>query len=1262
MKGVLKRIFLLIVVLYGMTGFTPSLQGRDGVGLITTLDWDELRIDSVLPVYTEVVPLETDYRLYDYQVSIEYPEWEDLRSSEIRQLVQIGKTLGPNLEPQWRVGVSRKRGMLDISFVPIVKREGKYQKLVSAKISITATPKGQMSNGKRQKAKVQGLRAKAEDAERYTRKSVLSEGKWTKISITEDGMYRLTRSALQKMGFKNPDNVRLYGYGGHRLSEVSNPEEEYDDLQEVPLYKVGNDTWLFWGNGLLYWEGNERIFNPYSTKAFYFLTEADSPSQITTAKTVESWDTTYSTFTDHVLYEKDEYAWFHGGRNLHDGTNYANSNSHTYKLSTVGSKGGEKLTIVFTASASKATEMTPTVNGTALAKMSMSKLGSYEYFTQAKKTTDVSKYANGSDWTIKLTSTSGNDARLDYLALHYNRQIAPNQGFVAFSASDPNPALFNITGSGLQVMRIGEAGSPATLISGKQDGNQYQVAVEDGSRRYVAFDPNYAFPQPTLVGSVENQNLHELDSLDMVIIVPTSNKLTAQAERLAEAHRQHDGLRVAVIRADQIYNEFSSGTPDATAYRRLMKMLYDRAEDEDQMPRYLLLFGDCAWDNRMVSSAWRNYNPDNYLLCFESENSYSDTRSFVMEDYFGLLDDGEGDDLPNAKTDLGVGRFPVTTAAEAKIMVDKTIDFMTNANAGHWKNIISVMGDDGDNNQHLEMADDIAERIGKDNPEMEVRKVIWDAYTRVSTLTSNTYPEATRIIENQMKEGALVMNYTGHATTYCLSHEFVLKLEHFQSFSSPRTPLWVTAACDVMPFDGQTENIGETAVLNENGAAVAFYGTARTVYATNNMYMNRWFMHYLLTTDEQGRRYRLGDAIRLAKCYLISERLETGNVENKLHYALLGDPALVFGAPSNRVVLDSINGEVVSDGSTLQLQAGQHVRMSGHLENAQGQELTGFHGVLTGRVFDHLETIVCKNNADAKKGPFKFTSREKVLYSGQDSVVAGKFTLNYVMPVDISFSNEGGRAVFYAISNERDVEANGYCENFTVGGISTSTDSDNEGPKIYAYLNSEDFENGGRVNSTPYFVAQLEDASGINYGGNGLGHDLLLTIDNDALQTYVVNDYYTGEFGDFTKGTVAYSIPELTEGKHSLTFRAWDMLNNTNSIALDFLVDHSLKPVMLNLTASQNPALTSTNFLISYNFPGSDCEFLIEVFDFGGRRMWSHSFTASSDSGVYSLPWNLTMSGGGRLGAGIYLYRATMRCGNSKKVSKTQKIIIHGNN
>lgn len=1218
---------------------------------ITTLDWNELRIDSMLPAYTEVVPLESDYRQFDYAVAVEYPEWGNLTADEVKRLEKLGATIGDELVVHSDVSVSRKQGMLDIAFCPIVKRNGRYQKLLSGRITITPIPKAH-------KAK-----QVVSTTERYTRRSVLSEGKWVKISITEDGMYRLTRSALKSMGFTNPDQVHLYGHGGHRLAEVSNPETEYDDLQEIPLYKADNDTWLFWGNGLLYWDGNTRIINPYATKAYYFLTENNQPNAMKTVASEAMPSAEYDTFTDHVLYEKDEYAWFHGGRNLYDNVSYEHSNSHTYKLSTLDSKGDERLTIAFTAAAATQTRLLPQVNGHDLTTSTLSALSSYAYATLSTRTLDISRYGtDNGDWTIKLTSTAGNPARLDYLALHYTRELKPQSGYVAFAMQNQGSGQFNITGTGLQVMRIGEPGDEACIVQGTQDGNLYRVIVDDVSRRYVAFQPSYAFPQPTAEGSVANQNLHALDSLDMVIIVPTSGKLTAEAERLAEAHRQHDGLRVQVVRADQVYNEFSSGTPDATAYRRLMKMLYDRAETDDVAPRYLLLFGDAAWDNRMLSTAWRKYSPDDYLLCFESENSVSDTECYVMEDYFGLLDDGEGSRLTNDKTDLGIGRFPVTTASEAKMLVDKTINHLTNANAGNWKNIICVMGDDGDNNEHMEMADDVAERILASNPEMEVRKVMWDAYTRVSTMTANTYPEVNNIIKEQMEEGALVMNYIGHAATYCFSHELVLKLEDFANYKGTRLPLWVGAACDVMPFDGLAENMGETAILNPNGNAVAFFSTARTVYASNNLQLNRWFMNYLLATDQQGRRYRVGDAIRLAKNHLIDNRLELSHTENKLHYALLGDPALTFGAPTNRVVLDSINGLSVHEQGNLQLQAGQHVRMSGHVENQQGSVLTGFNGILSARIYDNLETVVCKNNASVSKGAFKFSNREKMLFNGQDSVRNGKFTFNYVMPIDINFSDESGRAIFYAINNARDIEANGYSEAFTVGGISASSDSDNKGPQIEAYLNVEDFENGDRVNATPYFVARMQDESGINYSGVGLGHDLLLTIDNDASTTYVLNDYYTGEFGDYTQGTVAYTIPELPDGKHSLTFRAWDVLNNTNAVTLDFVVDGSMKPTMLSLSVSQNPALTSTNFLVSYNLPGTECDLLIEVFDFAGRQMWSRSFTAHSTTGLYSVPWNLTMNGGGRLGAGIYLYRATLSNGTSKKVSKTQKIIIHGNN
>lgn len=1261
-------VMLTVLAFVSINGYAQTAQrmsafsSADTTTAITHLDWDEMRIDTMLPQYMEVVPLESDYRLYDYQVNVLYPEWGPLTRDEQKAILPFVNLIADTLRIDTHIGIMRRQGSIDISFVPIICRDGHYQKLLSCKLEIVPQPKALS-------AKARKLRAGANNAERNTRKSVLSEGKWVKISITTDGMYRLTRSALQKMGFSKPENVRLYGYGGHLESEVLNPEAYYDDLEEVPLYKADNDTWVFWGNGLLYWKGPTRVFNPYANEACYFLTEGTEPGSIATIKSADAPSAkAYDSFAEHVLYEKDEFAWFTGGRNLYEGQDYATSNTHTYKLSTIDSKGDEQLTVAFTAGSNEETQLQTMVNGEVLSTNSLVALPNYTSATTSTKTAAVSKLSVGSDWTIKLTSTANHNAHLDYLALHYTRALkVPASGFIAFGRDEAGAACFNISNAPAQmrVMRIGQSGEPAVMIEGTKSSDTFSFTTEDGTQRFVAFDETKisTFPQPKLVGNVANQNLHALDSVDMVIIIPESNKLLHQAERLAEAHRAYDGLRVAVVRADQVYNEFSSGTPDATAYRLLMKMLYDRAGgDEANTPRYLLLMGDCAWDNRMLSPAWRNYSPKDYLLCFESENSLSDTKCFVMEDYFGLLDDGEGSSLTNDKVDLGIGRFPVTSANEARIMVDKCITYMSNQNAGSWKNVISILGDDGDNNEHMKYADDVAERIITQYPELEVNKMMWDAYTRMSTTTSNTYPDITSLIKDKMAEGVMMMNYTGHGATYCLSHEFVLKLEDFISFKSKHLPLWVTAACDVMPFDGQSANIGETAVLNEGGAALAFYGTTRTVYAYNNLQMNRFLCKYLFGKDSSGRRYRLGDAIRMAKTMLITDRAEVSNQENKLHYALLGDPALLIGQPTNRVVLDSINGKVPSSDSSLKLEAGAHVRMVGHVENEEGQLLNDFRGILSARVYDNLETITCKNNAKDVDDVFTFTNREKILYNGTDSVKSGFFELSFVVPADINYSNEGGRVVFYAINDSLSIEANGYNENFLIGGVSPSLGEDKEGPKIYAYLNNDDFENGGTVNATPYFVAHMEDASGISFSGNGLGHDLMLTIDNNPSTTYNLNDYYVGEFGDFTRGTVGYSIPQLSEGAHTLTFRAWDVLNNTNSTTLDFWVNTSVKPNMLSLTASQNPAITSTNFLISYDMPGTNCEFVISVYDFAGRVVWQYNTITSTTNGLLSVPWNLCNGMGGRLWPGIYLYKVTLKQGESKKVSETQKIIIANNN
>lgn len=1247
----MKKLFTICLMLVMML---PSIVAQQEKALsFTSLDWNEMRIDSVLPVYTEVVPLETDYRLHTYAVSILYPEYAALNSKEAEVAERFDSLLSETIDVETYVGIERGKGLLDISFIPIRKQNGKYEKLISAQIVITAT-----SNGRRN-----APTTKASASGRYATNSKLASGKWVKVSITEDGLYQFSRSSLKKMGFNKPENVHLYGYGGHLLPELIKQGSHYDDLVEVSLYyNQPTDSWIFWGNGLVHWEGDTRIRNTFAREACYFLTQEDSPSKMeviasSKQEPIHRVDSTRA----HTLYEKEEAYWYSVGRHLYDGENYADDNTHDYKLSAVHPISGGELTVVFTGSDVTSNKVDISVNDTA-SSFIVTPPGDYVYATSTTRTYDLRKQGALDKINVSIKSEPGKKARLDYLAYNYDRKISlAGNGYVSFSGKEKGVTEFTILGTYVKVIRTGNIKQRDAIIEGTQNDPRYTIRVDDGTQHFVAFSTIASYPEPTLIGNIENQNLHALDSLDMVIIIPESGKLLSEAQRLANAHLQYDQLRVGIVRADQIYNEFSSGTPDPTAYRLLMKMLYDKAENKDTAPRYLLLMGDCAWDNRMLSGAWRNSNPKDYLLCYESEESFSDTKSFVMEDYFGLLDDGEGYNILKDKSDIGIGRFPVTRPADAKIMVDKTIAYLSGQNAGSWKNLVYFLGDDGDRNDHMRYANNVAENIIAKYPSMEVHKIMWDAYTRVSSANSNTYPEATRQIKKLMNDGALVMNYTGHAGTHAFSHENVLLRGDFESNKSARPPLWVTCACDVMPFDSNTGNIGESAVLNPNGGALAFYGTARTVFASRNFDMNYYFMQHLfaLRSGTRNERNRLGDAIRLAKNSIISDGREAGYLENKLQYALLGDPALTIGNPIQKVVVDKINEQDVN-GTSIPLKAGQRIKLSGHIEKEDGTTMTDFNGIIHIRFFDSKETIVCLNNAAAPE-PFVFTERNGLLHESQDSVRAGWFSEEFIIPIDINFSNEEGRFVFYAINDAGNVEANGYNEDIPLGGIVDNTDFDKEGPEVYAYLNNEDFQNGGTVNATPLFVGQLSDASGINSSGNGIGHNLSLCIDGRSDLTYNINEYYTHEFGDFTRGTVAYNIPTLPNGPHSLTFRAWDVLNNTSQTQLDFVVDNSVETNIMNLMASQNPATTSTNFLITYDLPGSECNFFVEVFDFSGRRVWIHEEDASGTNGIYSVAWDLTNGAGAKVGTGIYLYRCRVKCGDSKWTSKTQKIVVLNN-
>ena len=1168
---------------------------------------DEVKVDSVLPHFLYSIPLPENYQDSVYTVSVKYPEYMDMTVSDVANYNRISGAALPSQVPlSQNISVSRRKGYLVVSFCPLVFRNNKYQMLVSFMLDVKA--KAVKNSVLRQR---KNDKAYASAADIYAEHSLLASGKWAKIRVSSSGVYQLTDATVRQAGFSNINKVKIYGYGGNLQNEAlyANDLARTDDLKEVPQCVVGGKH-LFYAKGPVSWTSNSstvRRRNPYSDYGYYFITQSDEePATVDSATFVSSF---YPSPDDyHSLYEVDGYSWYNGGRNLFDPTPISVGGSQQVVITnTTGSQKG-RLTVNVSAGGNN--QIRILLNGKELGTLNVPIL-QYCKAGQVGGTYSLDNLRIDAKDTVTIVNVSGETARLDYVSMAWEKAI-------------PLP---NLSGS---------------------------------------------HPAATYVKNIANQDLHADGQADLVIIIPASRTLLKQAQRLKEFHESHDGMRVNIVAADQLYNEFSSGTPDANAYRRYLRMLQDRAATEADMPKYLLLFGDCVWDNRMLTADCKRFDPDDYLLVYESENSFSETVCYAGDSWMGILAEGAGSDARRELQDVGVGRFPVTTVAEAKIMVDKTINYSKNQNGGAWQNTIMFMGDDGNDNIHMKDVDSVANSVGRDYPNFLIKKVMWDAYTRESSATGNTYPEVSKIIRQQQANGALVMDYGGHGSATLISHESVLGLSDFSESRTSNLPLWVTAACDIMPFDGVTETIGESAVLNEKGGAVAFYGTARTVFTSANKYINHAFMKRVLSLQD-GKPIALGEAHRLAQndVMLGTNRYPTptredpnktspeqDNSENHLQYSLLGDPALSLNLPTAQVVVDEIDGVAVGSGTMPTVKAGSVIKMKGHVAGVEG-----FNGVVTATVRDTREEITCKLNntsGDGAEEAFKYLDRTKTLYHGSDSIRNSSFELTFAVPKDINYADGQGMINLYALNTDKTVRANGSCDQFIVGG-SAEAKNDSVGPSIYCYLNSPSFVDGGNVNSTPYFVAEIKDKDGINAAGSGIGHDLQLVIDGDMAKTYTLNNNFSYDFGTYTSGSTFYSIPELEEGPHRLQFRAWDIQNNSSTAVLHFNVVKGLRPQLFNIGVTNNPARTSTTFIISHDRMESNMDVVIELFDAAGRQMWRHAESGVSATGNYTVDWDLSVDGGRPLQTGVYLYRVKVSSEGSSYVSKTKKLIVISN-
>jgi hypothetical protein len=1122
----------------------------------------------------------------------------------------------------------------------------------------------------------------AKPASFYAPASQLSSGKWIKVRVNENAIYKLTYEDIQAWGI-DPAKARVYGYGGWKLNQIFSQNDYTDDLPEVPVWISGTDQVLnpgefilFYGKGHTKWTVATPIRagefkhenNPYSDYGYYFIGEKETPLKVVETAAAETPGTPVETFNDYALHERDLEAIIPSGRELY-GENFASNSSLTFPTNINNIVSGENMTAEFRFLT------TATVPGSIVSLSTGDKNLVSHKFRPLPAETRADTITKKASWpvdngAVNLTvsySPSGYNAYLDYIRLFMKRHLKPDGAYTFFrnvlNITDTCTYKIGNASPGMFVLELTE-GKEIKKMPVADSGNgtlSFHAEKSSRLREFVLINPAGSFPVPEFAGNVQNQNLHALPQQDLVII--TQPVFWEEARKLAEKHISHSGLKVAVVMAEQVYNEFSSGTPDATAYRRLMKMFYDRAANEEEKPKYLLLFGDGAHDNRMLTGKWKQMSPDHYLLTFQSENSTQpDIHSYTTDDYFSYLDDTSGN-IPGIMQ-LGVGRFPVKTQAEAAAIVNKEIDYMDNKNPGIWKNqLVFLAGDDKTENllTHVLQSDGVSSEIDRNYPNYMVNKVYYDAFKQSTSVGNVSYPDAQRKLDKKLKEGAFLLNYVGHGAATQIDKNMVTASSAGR-MSFANLPLWIMSTCEVGRWDETSNSMSEILLLNPVSGGIAVISSARIVYSDQNEKLNVAIFRHLFATKNNSYQ-RLGDILRNAKNDISAS-------ENKLCYALLGDPALKLSYPESTIYIDSVNGLPVAD-NVFQFKARDTVVLKGSIVNALGVKDTEFAGKLQVNVMDAPQEMTTLR-PNSQGNVLHFNEYLNNIYNGACNVVNGEFTTRFVIPVDISHSEQFGKMNLYAFTEAGGRDANGSFSQFFLKGVTDNEAPVSESPQIHSvFLNSSAFQDGGTVNEKPYFMAEISDNLGINRSGVGIGHDIMLIIDNKPMYSYNLNEYFVENEENPGHGTVYFSIPDsLPSGHHRLTFKVWNILNISTTRELSFVVEAGKSPVIYTLNANPNPARMEVSFTLYHdplpiimNEKEVKNEVKVAVYDLTGRMVWESEPVESPGQEEHwiqipPIRWNLLSNTGNRVKPGVYLYKAIINNGSGREATTTKKLIV----
>lgn len=1112
----------------------------------------------------------------------------------------------------------------------------------------------------------------------YVSSSVLASGKWFRIPVTEDGIYRIDFSKLKQLGLDYPSNPMIFANNTGQLSYY-NDGTAPDDLKEIAIFtSTGNDGIFNEGDYLLFYgQGTERwIYNSssksyshlrhnYSDTAFYFLTSGDRPGKrIGPAKIPAVQPNHFSSSSDALfIHEEESENLLHSGREWYQPVSSMKETGIDPGFKDLLKADKIKYTIRVLSRSSSSTSFRLSENTTSIVNITVPGIdpsSSTGIYAQPAIAEGIFEASSANPVLSLQFSDNGNHAArgwIDYLILHA-RKINKFTGTTSFykdsgSVGQDIVTEFTISSDAGNVT-IWDVTNPFSteIIQYSVSGNNISFRTKtDSLRCFAAFSLNSVIT-PSRFIKLTAQDLHSSCQADMIIV--SHPLFLPYASKLAELHKSNSGLVSLITTPAQIYNEFSGGTPDIAAIRNFIRMKYLAQKNSGHPLKYLLIFGDGSYNNRLLPPE----NP-NFVITYQSQNSNVQVSTFTSDDFYGLLDDGEGEDT--GTEDIGIGRIPVGDTTSARIAVSKIERYLTHPYPDDWKNVVCLIADDEDGNTHVADAEGLAAIIGEKAPWINLKKIYFDSFRQETTPTGQFYPDVVKAINEQINSGSLVFNYIGHGNENSLAHERVVTPETISGWQNiDRLPLFITATCEFSRFDDAETNIatgalqaknssGENILLNDSGGAIALMSTTRLVYSAPNYVLNRNILEVAFNRGEDGSALRLGDIIKLAKN-------KSGSNTNKRNFVLLGDPAVRLAWPwKGTIVTDSINNVPVTQ-YTDTLKALSVISLSGHTVDAAGNNISDFNGIITSVIYDKpTEKKTLANDGGPR---FIYKVSENILYSGKTRAENGKFRISFIVPRDMDYTYGKGKISYYAY--DKGNEYTGYYSEIIAGGFSGATDSDSEGPDIKLFLNDTLFRNGGIAGPDPRLFAILDDRNGINISGTGIGHDIICWLDNDRNNYFILNNYFYYETGSYTKGIIDFRLSGLEPGRHSLTLKAWDNYNNSTEKSLEFFIEKADRLILRNLLNFPNPFTNLTRITAEHNRPDEFLNIKIEIFSTTGKliKVLKESAFATGYQ-IYPIEWDGTVTGGIKAGRGIYPYRMTVVSRNGETATISGRMIIY---